>query len=439
MVRAAFGIVYNSTSNAAAGVVANGSSTTVPNGSGQIVSLLKDGMPRWRPRRVAIFRSRCGPGARRRDRDATAPGSELRSSSPAVTVELEHPARNQPQSGRRGLVRGKSGCVVVGSRPFDSELAERGYFAIGTGFTDFTSASDAALLTTPISGLSAAQKDTLATRGVSLTPYANFPQNQTVKQALLQFPQYTLGSATAAGSGVTSAPLGSTWYDSFQLSVTERAYHGLVLNLNYNYSKNLDNFTEGCSAVTPCPVSDVFNRGLNKTYSAFDLPHQLRLTAQYEVPRIQSSLPVLKNRVVSYALSGWGLGTYLTYQSAAMLTRPTSSGSLPISQFLGRGPGGAQLKKNADGSLMSPWSVDWTDNCGKHHTDPLDINCHCFDPTKTVVLIPTLGERAKRAVGRQPECHPLVPWPPLSWRELELQPQLPNQRTGDDEFPGRVQ
>jgi hypothetical protein len=32
--------------------------------------------------------------------------------------------------------------------------------------------------------------------------------------------------------------------------------------------------------------------------------------------------------------------------------------------------------------------VNWTDNNGVHHTDPLDINCHCFDPTKTVVLNP---------------------------------------------------
>ena len=37
---------------------------------------------------------------------------------------------------------------------------------------------------------------------------------------------------------------------------------------------------------------------------------------------------------------------------------------------------------------MNPWSVDWTDLNGVHHTDPLDINCHCFDPTKTQVLNP---------------------------------------------------
>jgi hypothetical protein len=37
---------------------------------------------------------------------------------------------------------------------------------------------------------------------------------------------------------------------------------------------------------------------------------------------------------------------------------------------------------------MSPWSVDWTDYSGNVHTTPLDINCHCFDPTKTQVLNP---------------------------------------------------
>src|SRR3974390_2404350 len=66
--------------------------------------------------------------------------------------------------------------------------------------------------------------------------------------------------------------------------------------------------------------------------------------------------------------------------------------------WLGRGPGaaqatgyfanGAQLNQNADGSYMNPWSVNWTDLSGVHHTDPLDINCHCFDPEKTVVLNP---------------------------------------------------
>ena len=82
-------------------------------------------------------------------------------------------------------------------------------------------------------------------------------------------------------------------------------------------------------------------------------------------------------------MSGWGTGWYLNYQSASLVGLPTSSGASPISNFLGYGPGPAQLIPG-----MSPWSVDWTDNSGTHHTDPLNINCHCFDVTKTQVLNP---------------------------------------------------
>jgi len=94
-------------------------------------------------------------------------------------------------------------------------------------------------------------------------------------------------------------------------------------------------------------------------------------------------MPVLSNKYVSYLVSDWGVGAYLNYQSATLLARPSSTGTTPINQFLGYGPGGAQMKEGAN-----PWSVDWTDYDGVHHTDPIDVNCHCFDPTKNVLLNP---------------------------------------------------
>jgi hypothetical protein len=170
------------------------------------------------------------------------------------------------------------------------------------------------------------------------------------------------------------APIGKTWYDALQTSVTKRYSHGFLLNANYTFSKNLDQLT----------TIDPFNRQLGKNISNNDLPHAFRLTTQYEVPaHIHSSLPVLSNKIVSYALSGWSTGWTLSYQSAPLVGLPTSNSTVPISNFLGYGPGPAQLI-----SGMSPWSVDWTDYSGTHHTDPLDINCHCFDPTKTQVLNP---------------------------------------------------
>jgi hypothetical protein len=236
------------------------------------------------------------------------------------------------------------------------------------GFTDFTSATESALLTTPISSLIPSQQATLAARGIGFLPYANFPANQTVRQALLAYPQY-VGLLAPVGD-----PLGKTWYDALQTSVTKRYSHGFLVNANYTFSKNLDLLT------TPDP----FNRQLGKNISNNDLPHAFRLTTQYEAPvHLHSDLPVLKNSVVAYALSGWSTGWTLSYQSARLVGLPTSSGSVPISNFLGYGPGPAQLVPG-----MNPWSVDWTDYSGVHHTDPLNINCHCFDPTKTQVLNP---------------------------------------------------
>ena len=105
------------------------------------------------------------------------------------------------------------------------------------------------------------------------------------------------------------------------------------------------------------------------------------MSTQYEVPRFRNG--IFSNKILSYALSGWGTGWYLNYQSAALVGLPTSSGTAPINDFLGYGPGPAQLIPG-----MNPWSVNWTDYSGKVHTTPLDINCHCFNPTTTQVLNP---------------------------------------------------
>jgi hypothetical protein len=193
---------------------------------------------------------------------------------------------------------------------------------------------------------------------------------------MLPFPQY---SSTFAP---TLAPLGNTWYDSLQVNVTKRYSHGLTLNANYTWSKTLDLMSS----------PDIFNRQLGKDLSGNDLPQQFRLTAEYQTPNLQKrGLPVLSNRVLAYILGDWGVGWYLQYQSATILGRPASvsSGGNPISQWLGRGPGSAQLQIDpATGQPMSPWAVNWTDYNGVVHPEPIDINCRCFDPTKTLVLNP---------------------------------------------------
>ena len=133
---------------------------------------------------------------------------------------------------------------------------------------------------------------------------------------------------------------------------------------------------------------DVFNPGLGKNISLNDLPQQLRFSLEYQTPRPHKGMFIIGNPVVSYVLGGWGVGAYAQYQSAPLLGRPAAGSLQPISDWLGRGPGGAQLKIGPDGKPMSPYAVNWTDLNGNVHNEPLDINCGCYDPTKTQVLNP---------------------------------------------------
>jgi hypothetical protein len=374
VLRGGFGVVFN-TSDTASGGQVNSASAGTP-GVGQIAGLFKDGIP-----------SEVRPAW---------PTFEPNAGHVVGTVNAQPPNYLDPNAGRPARLLQWN---VTVQREINRDLvveaayvANRGvWWAAGGlaslnvlsqnavtsyGFNNFTSATEASLLTTNIANLSTTQRSTLASRGIVL-PYSNFPTSQTVRQSLLPFPHY---SGTMDPQG---APLGKTWYDAFQLTVNKRVSHGLSFNFNYNFAKSL--------GLESAP--DIFNRAAGKNLGGFDLPHQTRLTAQYQVPILRNAgLGVLSNRFASYALSDWGLGVYVTYSSAGLVGRPTSSGTTPISQFLGRGPGGAQLKRDTDGNYLNPWSVDWVDYDGVRHTDPIDVNCHCFDPTKTVVLNPAVWE-----------------------------------------------
>ncbi len=395
VLRAGFGVVYNATLLPAGSFNNSAATSDLPANSGLITGLFKDGLPSEVQPKWPSFEPNNGQpdGAviampNLLDRNAGRPARLLQWNI-ALQREITH---NLVVEGsyvaNRGVWWGAS-AFLAGTSSATNNLATLNVVSQDElrayGFNDFTSASEAKLLTTNVNRLTPAQQSTLASRGIAGIPYANFPTDQNVLQSLRQFPQYAPqnGFFGPTYSGLVAAPLGDTWYDSFQLNVTQRFNHGLSFNFNYTYSKNLE--------LTSSP--DPYNRSLGKTLSGNDIPHVLRLTLQYQVPRFRDSgTPVISNRIVSSILSDWGIGVYMNYQSAGLLTRPTSNGANPISNFLGYGPGRAQLKTNADGSYMSPWSVDWTDNSGKHHTDPIDINCHCYDPTTTVVLNPNAWE-----------------------------------------------
>ncbi len=383
VLRSGFGVVYNATSLPAGDSANSAATSAFPANSGLTTGLLQNGMPsQVQPKWPNFVANNGMPNGgvigmpTLLDPNAGLPARLLqwnvgiqREIGRNLVVEANYVANRGVWWGASAFLAGVSGSTnALAPLNVISQSQLR-----AAGFTDFTSAAESRLLTTTVANLTPAQQSTLAGRGITGIPYTDFPTaGQSVRQSLRQFPQYST-------SGLAAAPLGKTWYDSLQINVTQRFNHGLTFNFNYTYSKNLS------LESTPDP----FNRGLGKTVSVNDIPHVLRMTLQYQVPNFRGSgMAWLGNRVMSNALSDWSVGIYMNYQSAGVLTRPTSNGAVPISQFLGYGPGSAQLKSDGNGSYMSPWSVDWTDYSGKHHTDPIDINCHCYDPTTNVVLNP---------------------------------------------------
>jgi hypothetical protein len=206
---------------------------------------------------------------------------------------------------------------------------------------DINNPGDRAILRAPV-GSSAAG------RFQNRLPYAGFPLTSTVAQTLRPFPQFSSGLAPLW------APQGRTWYDSLQLKVTKRYSHGLILDYAFTWAKEEQLGTELGT------VNDYQSRMQNKTISGFSRPFVSVLSANYRLPAWGS------NKYVSQVVRDWTIGAVLSYGSGLPILAPTSTNNLSTllfrSTFFNRVPGQPLFLK--------------------------DLNCHCVDPTKDLVLNP---------------------------------------------------
>jgi hypothetical protein len=205
--------------------------------------------------------------------------------------------------------------------------------------------SDLALLTMPLSSAA------VQARGFT-APYPGFPMSQTLAQALRPYPQFSTIT-------VTGAPLGKTWYDSLQAKLTKRVSHGLDVSSNFVWQKELaDN--EG-------PVNNVFNLATAKTFSSYSQPFAFVLAFTYRLPAVTS------NKWVRNAIRDWTLGGLFKYASGLPILSPVAQNNLGSVLFQGTTANSAGTYAN-----RVPGVPLFLQN----------LNCDCFDPTKTLVLNP---------------------------------------------------
>jgi hypothetical protein len=194
-------------------------------------------------------------------------------------------------------------------------------------------------------------------------PYAGYPTNLSMAQALRPYPQFLSISSLWS-------PLGKTWYDSLQIKATKRLSQGLSFTTGLTWSKN-ESMGAPSNVVVPgtggSPINDVSNRNLNKYVSQYDQPFILNTALNYTLPRIGG------NKVLSGAVRDWTIGAFVTYASGLPLLAPYAQNNLQslLLRNIGTNPALSYANRVAGQPLFLK-----------------DQNCRCFDPNKDFVLNP---------------------------------------------------
>jgi hypothetical protein len=198
------------------------------------------------------------------------------------------------------------------------------------------------LLTSPLSSAQAVAAGITA-------PYPGFPTSASVFQALRPYPMY------ASALDAEWAPRADSWYESLQTKLTKRYSWGLSGTAAFTWSKTMGTL-QGSNI-------NYWNEGLNRSITSFDQPFLFITGFNYEVPKITR---FTTNRIANAVVAGWTLGGLFQYGSGLPIQSPTSLNNLGnvlgFSTYMNRVPGQPLYLEN--------------------------LNCHCIDPNKQLVLNP---------------------------------------------------
>ena len=145
-------------------------------------------------------------------------------------------------------------------------------------------------------------------------PYTGF--SGTVAQALRPYPQYNVID-TYAGQGDHS---GHSTYNALILKFQKRYTNGLVLQSSYVFSKLL---TDSDSAWGAGYAVDQFNRGLEKSIGQYDVTHDFKFAAVYDLP-FGKGRKYLTHGAGGWIAGGWRVSSINLYASGTPVGISTS-------------------------------------------------------------------------------------------------------------------
>jgi len=146
-------------------------------------------------------------------------------------------------------------------------------------------------------------------------PYAAFPDNQTLAQALRPFPQYFNVFDRNSGDG-------QTWYDSLQVK-GERRFGNWQMMAAYTWSKSIGrlHFRQIFSQTqTAVQAQNNYDLSDTKTLLPFDQPHVVNILNSFDLPVGRGKKFFgTSNRAVDAVIGGWTLGVINRYVSGGTI------------------------------------------------------------------------------------------------------------------------
>jgi hypothetical protein len=120
-----------------------------------------------------------------------------------------------------------------------------------------------------------------------------------------------------ASISLISSPA-SSFYNSLQVLLTKRLARGLQFQSSYTFSKLIDDpQAEATQVISSGPVqpTDAFNRATDHGLSAYDVAHNWRFNAIYQLPQLTGRTGVLPKLV-----NGWQVSTVVSVQTGYPFT-----------------------------------------------------------------------------------------------------------------------
>jgi len=143
-------------------------------------------------------------------------------------------------------------------------------------------------------------------------PYANFPDNGTLAQALRPYPQFLNVFSRNSGQG-------QTWYDAATVKVTRR-FGGWHFTSSYTRSKSLGLLTyRQIFSQTQVYPQDMYNLTQPKSYLPFDLPNVFNFLSSYDLPLGKGKrFFTNSSRALNAVIGGWTIADTHQYRSGAL-------------------------------------------------------------------------------------------------------------------------